>query len=142
MSWSVFLRVLAAAAVLLIGTSARAQNMIQCTKTLHGLSEYITELREARDIYVASRNQALRLAPRRGSMNPSEANEYNEAMLNVGSKHDYVVSASIAVVDWVRDARQHGCASDSDLDRIEREIANIFLVVKDGERTPLPKRAY
>lgn len=121
---------------------ARAQSIIRCTKTLDGLNEYITSLREARDDYLTSRNQALRLLPRRGSLNTTEALEYNNAMLNVESKRMYVESASIAVVDWISSARQYSCASGSDLDRVEREISNIFLVVKDGERTPLPKRAF
>jgi hypothetical protein len=138
-----FSKVLPVAAVLIICAPARAQNIIHCTKTLDGLNEYVTSFREARDNYVTSRNQALRLLPRRGSLNPSEALEYDKAMLNVESKQMYVESASIAVVDWISDARQHSCASGSDLDRVEREIASIFLVVvKDGRRAPLPKRAW
>ena len=132
------LTLLAAAAVLLIGAPARAQNIIHCTKTLDGLNEYVAGLREARDSYVASRNKVLRLAPQ--SLNSSEMSEYDAARRNIESKRLYVLSASAAVVDWIRDARQHSCASDLDLDRIEREIANIFLMIKDGERTPLPKR--
>jgi len=98
------------------------------------LNEYIVDLREARDSYVAYRNQALRL------LNSSEISEYNKAKLNVESKQMYVESATIAVADWISDARRHGCASGSDLDRTERAIASIFLIVKDGERNPLPKR--
>ena len=75
---------------LILCTPAKAQNIIRCTKTLNGLNEYITDFREARDDYVKSRNQALRLLPRRGSLNTSEAIEYEDAVHNVVGKQMYV----------------------------------------------------
>ena len=52
-------------------------------------------------------------------------------------------SASIAVVDWISSAREYNCASGPDLDRVEREISNIFsLVITEGKRAPLPKSAW
>ena len=77
---------------LMLCMRARAQNIIRCTKTLDGLNEYITSFREARDDYLTSRNQALRLLPRRGSLSTTEALEYEDAVHNVVSKQMYVES--------------------------------------------------
>jgi hypothetical protein len=85
---------------------------------------------------------ALRLLPRRGSLNTSEALEYEDAVHNVVGKQMYLESASIAVVDWISSSREYSCASGLDLDRVEREISNIFsLVITEWKRAPLPKRA-